>query len=198
MYDYRKMTPDQKKAVVAERTRRRFPKHSPPHLVDPGKFRIVTAACYEHQKLLNSAERLGWFEQRLLDHLQGHAVPCAAWVVLPNHYHILVKIEDIKTFTLQLGQLHGRTSFEMNNMDNKRGRTCWYRCEDRCMRTERHYYTSLNYIHNNPVKHGYVQRWGDWPYSSFHWYLERKGGEWLEDAWREYPILNYGDKWDVF
>ena len=65
------------------------------------------------------------------------------------------------------------------------------------MRSERHYFTTLNYIHNNPVKHGYVDKWGDWAYSSFHWYLENKGRDWLIELWREYPVLNYGDKWDV-
>ena len=34
---------------------------------------------------------------------------------------------------------------------------------------ERH----VNYIHWNPVKHGYVKRVLDWPYSSFHRYLQR-------------------------
>jgi putative transposase len=26
----------------------------------------------------------------------------------------------------------------------------------------------IDYVHINPVKHGYVTRVGDWPYSSFH------------------------------
>lgn len=65
------------------------------------------------------------------------------------------------------------------------------------MRSEAHYYTTLNYIHNNPVKHGYASKWTDWPFSSVHWYLDVKGRKWLEDVWRSYPVLNYGDKWDV-
>ena len=34
---------------------------------------------------------------------------------------------------------------------------------------ERH----VDYIHFNPVKHGYVARVADWPYSSFHRYVQR-------------------------
>jgi putative transposase len=34
---------------------------------------------------------------------------------------------------------------------------------------ERH----VDYIHLNPVKHGYVSRVSDWPYSSFHRYVAR-------------------------
>ena len=29
----------------------------------------------------------------------------------------------------------------------------------------------MDYIHYNPVKHGYVTRVMDWPYSSFHRYV---------------------------
>jgi putative transposase len=29
----------------------------------------------------------------------------------------------------------------------------------------------VDYIHFNPVKHGQVQRVGDWPYSTFHRYV---------------------------
>jgi putative transposase len=31
----------------------------------------------------------------------------------------------------------------------------------------------VDYIHFNPIKHGYVARAGDWPYSSFHRYVAR-------------------------
>jgi putative transposase len=31
----------------------------------------------------------------------------------------------------------------------------------------------VDYIHFNPVKHGWVQRAGDWPYSSFHRYVRQ-------------------------
>ena len=34
---------------------------------------------------------------------------------------------------------------------------------------ERH----IDYIHFNPVKHGHVRRVADWPYSSFHRFVER-------------------------
>ena len=34
---------------------------------------------------------------------------------------------------------------------------------------ERH----VDYIHFNPVKHGYVTRVADWPNSSFHHYVKR-------------------------
>ncbi len=197
MYDYRNWSLEKQQAALAERRAHGFPQHSPPHIADPDNFRIITGTCFEHKHILSAPQRLAWFENQLLDHLKEQSLSCAAWVVLTNHYHLLIKIPEIKSFTKSLGQLHGRTSLQMNREDRTSGRQVWCRCQDRCMRSERHYFTTVNYIHNNPVKHNLVDKWGDWPYSSFHGYLENKGRDWLLDLWKEYPVLNYGDKWDV-
>ena len=108
-----------------------------------------------------------------------------------------MQVNDFKTFIRVLGQLHGSTSFQMNQEDDARGRQVWYRCSDRVIRSERHFYATLNYIHHNPVKHGYVDKWHEWPFSSVHWYLETKGRDWLKEVWADFPLLSYGDKWDV-
>jgi putative transposase len=54
----------------------------------------------------------------------------------------------------------------------------------------------VNYIHNNPVHHGHVDKWQDWPWPSATDFLDRVGREMAEKIWREYPILDYGKKWD--
>ena len=42
---------------------------------------------------------------------------------------------------------------------------------ERVIRDERDFERHLDYIHYNAVKHGYVTRVADWPYSSFHRYV---------------------------
>jgi putative transposase len=39
------------------------------------------------------------------------------------------------------------------------------------IRDERDYARHVDYIHYNPVKHGYVSRAADWPYSSIRRYI---------------------------
>jgi putative transposase len=53
------------------------------------------------------------------------------------------------------------------------------------------------YVHHNPVHHGYVRRWQDWPWSSARQYLETVGPEEAKRIWLTYPILDYGKKWDI-
>jgi putative transposase len=41
------------------------------------------------------------------------------------------------------------------------------------IRDEKDYAAHLDYIHYNPVKHGYVQSVAEWPYSTFYRYVEQ-------------------------
>jgi putative transposase len=54
----------------------------------------------------------------------------------------------------------------------------------------------MNYIHHNPVHHGYVKKWTDWPYTSAHEFLKAVGREKAAEIWCKYPPLDYGKGWD--
>lgn len=119
-----------------------------------------------------------------------------AWVVLPNHYHFLVRAREPFTIMSELGTLHGRTSFEWNGEDGLRGRKVWFNAVETAMKGRAHFGSTLNYIHHNPVKHGYAEKWREWPWSSARDYLECVGLEKAERDWREFSIEGYGKGWD--
>ena len=102
----------------------------------------------------------------------------------------------MKRLLYQLGLFHGRTSHAWNGEENTRGRKVFFRAVERAMRSDRHYFATLNYVHHNPVRHGYVQRWTDWPWSSAKEYLELTGLEEAKRIWQDYPIRDYGKDWD--
>ena len=58
------------------------------------------------------------------------------------------------------------------------------------------HHRTLNYIHANPVKHGFVEKGGDWPWSSYAQFEGKYGREALVEWWREFPITGYGKGWD--
>jgi putative transposase len=103
----------------------------------------------------------------------------------------------MKALRKELGSIHGGSSFRWNGEDNARGRQVWHNCFERKMRSEGHYYASLNYVLNNAVNHGYVTKWEQWVWSNASDYLNEVGREKAETIWREYPILDYGKGWDV-
>ena len=120
-----------------------------------------------------------------------------AWCVLPNHYHVLVTTERISELRRGLGQFHGRASHGWNGEDSSRGRKVWYNCFERPMKSARHFWATLNYIHHNPVHHGYVEAWQDWPWSSAAEFLSRMGRDRAMEIWKQYRVLDYGKKWDI-
>ncbi len=51
----------------------------------------------------------------------------------------------------------------------KSERGIWQRCFwEHTLRDQADFNAHFDYLHYNPVKHGWVTRVGDWPYSSFH------------------------------
>lgn len=135
-------------------------------------------------------------EAKILQICEERNCSIFAWCVLPNHYHLLIRTDKIDELRSRLGKFHGSSSFHWNGEDNLRGRRVWFRCVERPMRSERHFWATLNYIHNNSVKHGYVKRWQDWPFSSAKQFIEKYGRERTLEIWKEYPVLEYGVGWD--
>ncbi len=200
MYLWRKMSEKQRGDAMTYRRTQRFPKHSPPHFDFEGERRyLITAACYEHLHIIGkSPKRMTDLEAGLLEVFEKFNAEIYAWCVLPNHYHILLKTEQIKALIKEIGLFHGRTSFNWNGEDNARGRQVWHNCFERAMKSSRHFFASLNYVLHNPVHHGYCERWQDWQWSNAQEYLEQTGIEKAAEIWREYPILDYGKKWDIY
>jgi putative transposase len=195
-YEYRSLSPEEQQALVRARLARGFPPHRPPHLDTGPRHYLLTAAVYQHAPLIHSPARRDSFQQALLAAFDHQEVDIVAWVILPNHYHILVWLSDLTIVAPIFKGLHSRTSGLWNREDGKRGRTVWYHYSDRAIRDEEHFYRAIDYIHANPVRHGYVQRSRDWPWSSLARYLDAPGLDWLEATWKRYPIGDFGKGWD--
>ncbi len=198
-YLWRRLTDSQRAEILTDRQMRKRPWRRPPHFDQGNTFYHLTGACYEHRDWIGlSPQRMEEFCQALLDVFETHpSCECpAAWCVLPNHYHALVRTSDLKSLVTALAKLHGGPSFQWNQEEECRGRQVWHGVADRAMRSEGHFWATVNYIHHNPVKHGYVNRWDEWPYSSAAEYLKEIGRDEAAVIWRKYPILDYGIRWD--
>jgi putative transposase len=196
-YEYRKMSQKEQATAVEHRRVRGYPLHAPPHPYRDAGWYLITAANFEHKPIMHTPDRRDEFEARLLSAFLSVDAEIGGAVILTNHYHILVGVDSLNTVSVLLKQLHGTTSREWNLDDGMTGqRRVWYKFTDRWIRNERHYYQALNYIHYNPVKHGYVDDPTMWAWSSVHLYLDTKGRDWLRTTWKEYPVGGFGSGWD--
>jgi len=197
-YRWRQLTAVQRAELLAWRKTHGQPWHSPPHSGDLGTRRFhITAACFEHRPYIGADPvRMDGFSRDLLAVLAASDRQVFAWCVLPNHYHALVETEDVLGLLRVLGRFHGRTSHAWNGQDGVRGRKVFFRAVERAMRSDRHFWATLNYVHHNPVHHGYVDHWPDWPWSSAAEFLAHTDPDEAKRLWREYPLDDYGASWD--
>ncbi len=197
-YEYRRLTPTEREDVLRQRRERGYPLHSPPHPFRGAAHYFITAANYEHVAVMAPADRRTEFEAALLESMKSIGADVFGWVVLANHYHVLVAAESLDVIAGAIRLLHGNTSRAWNTQDGRTGnRRVWYKYSDQVIRDQDHFYRALNYIHINPVKHGYTDDPYDWPWSSVHNYYETHGREWLREQWTAHPPGDFGRGWDV-
>jgi REP element-mobilizing transposase RayT len=136
--------------------------------------------------------------QKTLQHFDSVRYHLHAWVVMPNHVHVLFEpvdgwalnkiVASWKKFTARrIRQFTDRNAkgnanlpigLKQKTADPEIGGPVpgpvWHReFWDRFIRNERHYWQTVEYIHHNPVAAGLVPRAEAWPWSSA---ADLKGG----------------------
>ncbi len=172
--------------------------HHPPHVYLDTTWYMVTASTCRREHLLRPAGHKELVRDQLKALLVEFNIRLTAWVILDNHYHLLVRLDRGASLPRFIARLHGRTSYDLNSLDGTRGRQVWHNYWDTCIRGEADYWRRFNYIHYNPVKHAYVRQAEDWCLSSYRYYLEHKGHEWLAHVAARYPVADFTDLYDDF
>src|SRR2546425_4298868 len=113
---------------------------------------------------------------------ESHPFEIIAMVVLPDHLHAIWRLpEGDADFPLRWSLIKAAFSREMPKIEVirrsrklKRERGIWQRRYwEHQIRDDGDLERHVAYVHFNPVKHGYVTRAVDWPYSSIHREIER-------------------------
>ena len=111
-----------------------------------------------------------------------HPFDIDAMVVLPEHLHCIMRLpagdDDFSLRWRQIKSAFSRnvpgTGTKNKSRSSKGERGLWQRrFWEHLIRDERDFRHHVDYVHFNPVKHGYVACVGDWPYSTFHGYVKR-------------------------
>ena len=109
--------------------------------------------------------------------IQNYCFDLDAMVVLPDHVHMLITLpQDSDDYAVIVASLKSQFSRQINKTEAitpsrqpKRERGIWQRrfWEHRIRNglDDRHH---MDYIHNNPIKHGYVSNPQDWQHSTLH------------------------------
>ncbi len=175
-----------------------IPRHRPPHIYLDETYYFVTIGTFQKMFLFNSDEKKNFIRSALEMSIRKHRYLLKAWVILSNHFRILFKTSKGQLLPRFLSGITGKSAIELNKLDNCVGRKCWYQYWDRCIRNKRDFWTRVNYIHYNPIKHGCVIRMENYPFSSYSIYLNEKGQQWITACFMEFPIKHFFIEEDDF
>jgi REP element-mobilizing transposase RayT len=89
-----------------------------------------------------------------------------AWVIMPNHAHILLRPLEGHKYEKIMHSIKSYTANEANKFLGRTGRFWMREAFDRYIRDGEHYRRVVRYIENNPVKAGLCRVPEDWEFSS--------------------------------
>ena len=150
-----------------------------------GTARFITFTCYHGRPLLSSPAARDIVVNHIGDLRHKHGIKILAYVVMPEHVHIVLHPPENVELGRIIGQMKARSARELialygrdSGLIHCRGRgsetelkAVWQRrCYDHNCRTSETSLEKINYCHNNPVKRGLVSSPEEWQWSSFGWY----------------------------
>jgi putative transposase len=148
--------------------------------VDGGTFFFtVTIADRSSDLLIRHIDRL---RQVYASVQKRHPFETIAICVLHDHLHALWALPpgdanfSMRWSQIKSGFSRGLASGSLRSESQiaKREKGIWQRRYwEHAIRNDAYLERHVDYIHFNPVKHGYVSRTCDWPHSSLHRFVER-------------------------
>jgi putative transposase len=169
--------------------------HNPPHLFRNNTKYFITASTYKKIPYFKTDKAKEKLIDSLFKEFSRYNWLIEDWVVLDNHYHLMNYSKDNAD---KLGdimrEIHKFTSIwiKKNNAQAQLAEKIWYNYWDTCISYESSYFSRINYIWFNPVKHGYVDDPINWKFGSY--YLRFKDNpENIKEIVSKYPC----DKLDL-
>ena len=148
--------------------------HAPTHRLASSGTYFVTASTYLKREHFRGADRLRVLHRGLLKVTADFGWQLEAWAVFSNHYHFVghspANEETAESLPVMLTDLHKKTAWWVNRLNAAPGRQVWFNYRETRLTFQRSYLARLNYVHQNPVKHGLVPMANQYPWCSARWF----------------------------
>ena len=162
--------------------------HAPLHQLSQRATYFVTAGTYLKVHHFRSRQRLRVLHRGLLTVARDFGWHFEAWAVFSNHYHFVAHspatAPDASSLPEMLSVLHTKTAGWINRLDCAPGRKIWHNYRETRLTYQRSYLTRLNYVHQNPVRHGLVPVANQYPWCSAAWFERTASAAMVKSIYR--------------
>ena len=137
-----------------------------PGFVDLGLGRIEAEVAVDNGASLRVCEKLGFRREGVLRHRDREQYDLHAWVVMPNHVHVLFTPREGFELPAIVQAWKSVSARRTNRVLASRGRLWQEDYFDRFIRNARHFHEVVGYIEWNPVDAGLCECPEEWPFGS--------------------------------
>ncbi len=161
---------------------------------EPNQIVFVTQVVHNRIPVFKNPQNLNLFIETLRNVKEFHPFNMLAYVILSDHFHILIKPLGNSNFSqiMHSVKYNFTNSYKQNLHIQGKFKLWQKRFWDHIIRDEKDLANHIHYIHYNPIKHGYVDDMSAWNYSSFKEWQKR--GAYPESyTWHEPSDVNWGE-----
>ena len=155
----------------------------------PRKPRIEIAGYYhvvnrgvDKMTVFRNREDYEYFEKLMCSLARSHNITLHNYCLMSNHYHLLIEISN-PTLSKFMRQLNMNYAIYFNKKYKRSGHLWQGRFKSWYVTDEAYLYTLMCYIEQNPLKAGMVKRLEEYPYSSYHYFLQARTPACLSGSW---------------
>jgi len=156
-------------------------KRKPKHIKIEEGIYFITSHTLNFEPIFKEVKLIQTFYNSLIKVQKILNFPIYAYVILLNHFHLILKTPVKGDLSEIMFRIKGFSSREINKARDVKGKSIWQdRYYDHIIRDERDFEKHCDYIHYNPVKHKLVDKPELWKWSSYMAFLKR---DYYEKGW---------------
>jgi len=176
--------------------------HAPTHRLSTKGTYFVTASTFEKRHHFRGPDRLAVLHRGLLKVALDFGWRLEAWAVFSNHYHFVGHSpeteETAKSLSQMLGVLHSKTAGWIIGLEKDDSLQVWHNYWDTRLTYQKSYLARLNYVHQNPVRHGVVSVANQYPWCSARWFERTASAAMVNSIYRfKIDTIDVGDEFEV-
>jgi len=157
----------------------------------PGALYHITSRGNERRKIFLDAEDRIKFLGLVQDYHDRHGILIHAYVLMDNHYHLILETPQGNLLKIMHGVNGGYTNY-FNRRHRRVGHLLQGRYRAILVEKDRYLLSLSRYVHLNPVRAGLVERPEEYQWSSYRGYIgKEKGEDWIEYRW---VISQFGEQ----
>jgi len=155
----------------------------------PGYYHIINRGV-DKMNIFRHPDDYEYFEELMCFYMKSYGITLHNYCLMSNHYHLLLEItqENLSKFMRQLNMNY---AIYYNKKYKRAGHLWQGRFKSWYVTDDAYLYTLMCYIEQNPLKANMVKDIAEYPYSSYHYFLDYENiPECLQNAW---TVQNHND-----